>query len=395
MIRLNISILFLFVSSLLFSQKIAFDQGKINQKNYYEEINFELVNDKIMLPVVINNKTFTFLLDTGAPNVISKTVLAEINVENSKKINVSDANNQSDEMEMVAIKSMKLGNLTFDNTTALVSDLDNHFILKCFKMDGFIGSNLLRNSVIKISLKDKKIIITDDIKNLQTKSKPSKLKLFGEQKSPYVKINFSKDGKKDVTEEVLIDTGMDGFYEMSNRAFGILSKENVWEELSRSTGSSSIGLFGTAPLKEQVLLKAPYFEINNTTFENLIINTTDDNNSRLGLDLLKHGDIIIDFKEKKFYFEAIENIILDKKPPIYSATIIDNKYSVGFVWDVTLRDKMNYGDEIIRVDSFVLEEMDFCDIVKIKNFRKGNQSYEIEVKSKDKTTNNTVLIQQQ
>lgn len=394
MIRLNITILFLFVTSLLFSQKIAFDQGKINQKNYYEEISFELVNDKIMIPVVINNKTFTFLLDTGAPNVISKTVLAEINVENSKKINVSDANNQSDEMEMVAIKSMKLGNLTFDNTTALVSDLDNHFILKCFKMDGFIGSNLLRNSVIKISLKDKKIIITDDIKNLQTKSKPSKLKLFGEQKSPYVKINFSKDGKKDVTEEVLIDTGMDGFYEMSNRAFGILSKENVWEELSRSTGSSSIGLFGTAPLKEQVLLKAPYFEINNTTFENLIINTTDDNNSRLGLDLLKHGDIIIDFKKKKFYFEAIENIILDKKPPIYSATIIDNKYSIGFVWDESLRDKFSYGDEIIRVDSFVLQEMEFCDIVKIKNFRKDNQSYELEVKSKDNVTTQIVKIEQ-
>lgn len=394
MIRLNISILFLFVSSLIFSQKLAFDQGKINQKNYYEEISFELVNDKIMLPVVINNKTFTFLLDTGAPNLISKRVLEEINVQNIKKINVSDANNQSDEMEMVAIESIKLGNLSFENNVALVSDLDNHFILKCFKMDGFIGSNLLRNSVIKISLKDKKIIITDEIKNLKTKSKPSKLKLFGEQKSPYVKINFSKDGKKDVTEEVLIDTGMDGFYEMSNRAFGILSTENVWDELSRSTGSSSIGLFGTAPLKEQVLLKAPFFEINNTRFENLITNTTDDNNSRIGLDLLKHGDIIIDFKKKKFYFEAVENIVLDKKPPIYSATIIDNKYSVGFVWDVTLRDKMNYGDEIIRVDSFVLEEMDFCDIVKIKNFRKDNQAYEIEVKSKDKTETNILLIEQ-
>ncbi len=393
MIRLTVSLVFLFVSSIIFSQKLAFDQGKINQKNYYEEISFELVNDKIILPVVINNKTFKFLLDTGAPNVISKRVLEEINVQNSKKINVSDANNQSDEMEMVAIESMKLGNLSFENNVALVSDLDNHFILKCFKMDGFIGSNLLRNSVIKISLKDKKIIITNDIKSLQTKAKPTKLKLFGEQKSPYVKINFSKDDKRDVTEEVLIDTGMDGFYEMSNRAFTILSKENVWEELSRSTGSSSIGLFGTAPLKEQVLLRAPFLKVNNTTFENLITNTTDDNNSRLGLDLLKHGDIIIDFKKKKFYFEANETIILDKKAPIYSATIIDNKYAVGFVWDVSFRDKLSYGDEIIRVDSFVIEKMDFCEVVKIKNFRKDNQTYELEVKPKNESETKTILIQ--
>lgn len=394
MIRLKITVLFLFVSSLLFSQKLAFDQGIINQKNYYEEISFELVNDKIMLPVVINNKTFQFLLDTGAPNVISKKVLEEVNVQNSKKISVSDANNQSDEMEMVAIESMKIGNLTFDNNVALVSDLDNHFILKCFKMDGFIGSNLFRNSVIKISLKDKKIIITDNIKNLQTKSKPSKLKLFGEQKSPYVKIKFLDKKKHMVSEEVLIDTGMDGFYEMSNRAFSIFSKENVLEELSRSSGSSSIGLFGTAPLKEQILLKAPFLKLNDTTFENLITNTTDDNNSRIGLDLLKYGDIIIDFKKKKFYFEAVENVVLDKKPPIYSATIIDNKYSIGFVWDKSFREKLNYGDEIIRVDSFVLDEMDFCDIVKIKNFRKDNQAYEIEVKSKDKIETNILLIEQ-
>lgn len=394
MIRLKITVLFLFVSSLSFSQKLAFDQGIINQKNYYEEISFELVNDKIMLPVVINNKTFQFLLDTGAPNVISKKVLEEVNVQNSKKISVSDANNQSDEMEMVAIESMKIGNLTFDNNVALVSDLDNHFILKCFKMDGFIGSNLFRNSVIKISLKDKKIIITDNIKNLQTKSKPSKLKLFGEQKSPYVKIKFLDKKKHMVSEEVLIDTGMDGFYEMSNRAFSIFSKENVLEELSRSSGSSSIGLFGTAPLKEQILLKAPFLKLNDTTFENLITNTTDDNNSRIGLDLLKYGDIIIDFKKKKFYFEAVENVVLDKKPPIYSATIIDNKYSIGFVWDKSFREKLNYGDEIIRVDSFVLDEMDFCDIVKIKNFRKDNQAYEIEVKSKDKIETNILLIEQ-
>ena len=180
-------------------------------------------------------------------------------------------------MEMVAIESMKLGNLSFENNVALVSDLDNHFILKCFKMDGFIGSNLFRNSVLKISLKDKKIIITDNIKNLQTTAKASKLLLVGEQKSPYVQINFSN--KKKVTEQALLDTGMDGFYEISNRAFNILAEENLWQELARSSGSSSIGLFGAAPEKEQILLKVPFFEINNTTFENLITNTTDDNNS--------------------------------------------------------------------------------------------------------------------
>lgn len=393
MIRLSKLLVYLFLSSPVFSQKLALDKGKINQKDYYQEIDFEIINDKIMLPVVINNKTYSFLLDTGAPNLISKRVLEEINTQNSKKITVSDANNQSDEMEMVAIESLKLGNLSFQNNIALVSDLENHFILKCFKMDGFIGSNLFHKSILKISLKNKKIIVTNDIKKLNPTTKPVKLFLIGKQKSPYVEVDYSSDKKNRVVEEVLIDTGMDGFFEMSKRAFGILSKENVWNELSRSSGSNSIGLFGTAPVNEQVLFNLPFFKLNYTTFKNLISNTTDDNNSRIGLDLLQHGDIIIDFKNKKFYYEANESIVLDKKAPMYSATILDNKYSIGFVWDDQLREKIKFGDEIIRVDSFYLDQMDFCDIVNIKRFRKSNQSYELEVKSKDNSTTQIVKIE--
>lgn len=393
MIRLSKLLVFLFLSSPLFSQKLALDKGKINQKDYYQEIDFEIVNDKIMLPVVINNKTYSFLLDTGAPNVISKRVLEDINSTKSKKIKVSDANSQSDEMELVAIHSIELGDLSFENNVALVSDLENHFILKCFKMDGFIGSNLFHKSILKISLKNKKIIVTDDIKKLNPQSKPSKLLLIGQQKSPYTEVDYSSDKKNRVVEDVLIDTGMDGFFEMSKSAFGILSKENVWNELSRSSGSNSIGLFGTAPVSEQVLFNLPFFKLNNTTFKNLISNTTDDNNSRIGLDLLQHGDIIIDFKNKKFYFEANESVVLDQKAPMYSATIMDNKYSIGFVWNEQLREKIKFGDEIIRVDSFYLEQMDFCDIVKIKKFRKSNQSYELEVKSKENSTTQILKIE--
>ena len=80
------------------------------------------------------------------------------------------------------------------------------------------------------------------------------------------------------------------------------------------------------------------------------------------------------YKNKKFYYEANESIVLDKKAPMYSATILDNKYSIGFVWNEQLREKIKFGDEIIRVDSFFLDQMDFCDIVRIKRFRKSNQT---------------------
>ena len=80
----------LLISSANQAQKVDFSSITINQKDYYQEIDFEIVNDKIMLPVVINNKTYSFLLDTGAPNLISKRVLEDINSTKSKKIKVTN-----------------------------------------------------------------------------------------------------------------------------------------------------------------------------------------------------------------------------------------------------------------------------------------------------------------
>lgn len=386
MLKLKYIILFLFIPCWIFSQDLSFSQGTISQKNYYEEIDFELENNKIILPVKINGKTYRFLLDTGAPNLLSKRVLNELDIKNTKKINALDANNKVDTLQMAQVQNMKIGNLDINDNVVLVSDLDNHFILKCFKLDGFIGSNFFKNSILKISLKDKKITITDNIKKLQLKSKPTDLTLIGDQKSPYIKISFLGNDKQKATEEVLIDTGMDGFYEISNRAYTIFSGKNIFKELSRSNGTSSIGLFGSAAVKEQILIKSNVLRINNTNFKNLITNTTDDENSRIGLDLAEYGDIIIDFINKKFYFEAEKEVVFDKKAPVYSSTIIDNKYAVGFVWDKSYLDKLKYGDEIIRIKDYKLNEMDFCEIVNLRNTLRNEQSYEMEVRSKDNKT---------
>jgi len=382
----SLLILILF-SSAIYSQKINLSSVTIDQKNYYEELKFEVVLEKIIIPVTINNKTYKFLLDTGAPNIISNTVLKDLEIQNQKNISVSDANNKKQDMNMVGVKSIKINNLDFQNTVALVSDLDNHFLLKCYEIDGFIGSNLLQNSILKISLKDKKIIITDDIKKLKTTAKPTKLKLIGAQKSPFIALNvFGKNNEKG-SEYALLDTGMDGLYDISNRTNTIFQKENVVEKLATNSGASDVGLFGVNVSKEQQLIKVNAVEINQTTFENIVTTTTDDNNSRIGLDLLKYGDVIIDFKSKKFYFEAEKKIDLNDKHPIVSLSFDENKkIIVGHVWNNDYLDKIQFGDEVIRLDNYNFREMNVCDILTTRQLIKSKSSYEMEILRKDNTT---------
>lgn len=370
-----------------YAQSLSLDQGDINEKEYYEEIDFEVIHNKIIIPVTINNKVYKFLLDTGAPNLITSRLAEEMNPKNIQKIPISDANNQIDTMKMVSIQSIKLNNLNFENNAVLVANLDEHFILKCYKIDGFIGSNLFKNSVLKVSLKNKKVTVTDDIRKLKVKSKGTKLTLFGVQKSPFIEIMLTGNNSEKGYENVLIDTGMDGFYEMSNRAYNTFSKEKIISERYKSFGTSNIGLFGTAPPKEQILLSTKSLRINQTDFESLVTTTTDDDNSRLGLDLLEYGDIVIDFKNKKFYFESTSKIQLDDSFPVYSPTLINQKFVIGHVWNKAYEDQLHFGDEIIRVGNFILSEMDFCDILQLKNFRKNKEPYEIEIRTKDNHTN--------
>lgn len=367
----------------IYAQSLKDDNGKIIQKDYLEEISFEVVHDKIIVPVTIKNKTYRFILDTGAPNLISDELAKEVGIKYIETISVKDANNNVGNIKIGVLNSIKIGNLTSENNVVLISEIDEHPLLKCYGIDGLIGSNFFRNSILKISLNEKKIWITDKVKNLNLKVKSSKLKLFGNQMAPFIKIDFLNDENFKGTEELMIDTGMDGFYEISNRAFNLLKNDNFFTILATANGTGSVGLFGAGKSEMQYLLQTNYFKINETQFSNVITNTSEDENSKIGFEVLRYGDMTLDFKNKKFYFEADSKITLKEPAPVYMPTILNNKVVIGFVWDETYHNQMQYGDEIIRIGPYNLNEIDFCTILELKEYRQKNPEHELEIKTKD------------
>lgn len=373
----RIVLLFLCISSAVFSQNL-FREGEIAEKKYLEIIDFEIVKGKIIVPVVIKGETYRFLLDTGAPNIISERLFEELNTEIIQKTLISDANKRVDTMTVVGLPKLELGRLSFENTTALVSDLHGHQLLQCHNIDGFIGSNLFKNTVIKISLQEKKLYITDKVKNLQPKTKGIKLQLIGGQAAPYVKIIMEGNNKEKATEVVLVDTGMEGLYDISNRAFGIFKNVAVFSNEIQGEGTGGIGIFGSAEKEVQHQITIPKFGIGKAVFLGLSAHTMNDNNSRVGLDLLKYGDIILDFKKKKFYFENTSEIQLNPSQKI-SYTYREQNFIVDFVWDEQLKGQIQHGDKVTRIDNLNVKDMDICEMLTLKEYVKSKNTYEIEV----------------
>ena len=196
---------------------INLNQGEIEQKKYSEIIKYEKIKGKLLVDVVINNKKHKFLFDTGAPFAISQKLFKELELPETGSVLVEDNSGIAKQLSLFSLSKLQLGSLIFLSTPGIVLQESTSKMLDCFGIEGIIGSNMLRSSVIQFNDTSNEIIITNNAKNLNLrKIACQKLELSEIQSSPYFKIEILKADKK-IFEKILFDSGDDGFYEMSTK----------------------------------------------------------------------------------------------------------------------------------------------------------------------------------
>lgn len=350
--------------NLLFSQEnFTLNKGVTDKKEYFTVIDYKEVKGKIIVQCSINNKPYRFILDTGAPVTITQDVFEALNPQVINTINVSDQSGKLDSMQVVTLERIKVGDVTFTNTPALV--VKDASLFKCFDVDGLLGSNMLRNSVVRFSDKDKKITLTDNYKNLKLKRRnSSKMELSPYQSNPYIEVrqeSKSASGK----EMLLFDSGMSGFYDLSVNAYEQFKKINLFENIAQATGTYSLGLHGLADAQIHYKVFLPEFYVNKYAFKNLMVKTTHDEHSRIGSEILKHGNVTLDYRHKRFYFEPYTDEPATIKEEAWSVepTFKDDKLIIGLIWDKALEGKVNLGDEVLKMGNFDYTSMTICEIM--------------------------------
>ena len=371
----------IFLVGTVYSQEYTLNIGETKTHNYLEKIPFELIHNKILIPVKIEGKTYRFILDTGAPNVISKEIYALIKPNFLASASVTDVNEKEKKLNLVLLEKLEIGNITFEQTATLVYDIKSNPLLNCLGADGLIGSNMLRNSIIQIDNKRKIVILTDNIDNLLiNKNQYNKIELSKTQSIPFALININ--GKNNSKERVLIDTGDDGLYDIPKNHYDGLADENIFEVLGESEGASGIGAFGADSKHDHYKLLLPSLIIGGVKLNNVITETTDDHNSKIGAELLHYGILTIDFINERLYFSADTSDKNASKPFFgFSRTLKNDKPIVGFVWDDDLRDKIKYGDEIIAVDNLEMTKANFCEVINRIIASKANIAVKFKLKS--------------
>jgi len=350
----NICILILLFTMPCLAQRVTFNKGGISTKNYYEEIPYEFINGRIYLSPEVNGTKRRFLFDTGAPTQITAELFKELKPEVINKTEITDAAGNKTSLDIVSLKEFKLQGLVFNDIPALVTSSD---LYKCLQIDGVIGSNVLRNSIVQIIPTTHILILTNDDLRLTLNQKNRSALIAGEPQSyPFFTVQLS--GRK--TLKVGFDTGTYNFLRFSDKDAVKLERSSVFEKLSSGYGASHRSLLGLQAPDSLSRLKMLSFNIDGCAFDNVIAETGKSNNSRIGTKLLDHGTVTLDYIHHLFYFDPVKtnNDMQESLWPI-KPVIDQNKLVVGVVWG-SVKDQLKVGDQILAINGESCEMIDLC-----------------------------------
>jgi len=353
-------ILFLFSCAVIHAQSFTMNQGGATVNDYYIELPYEVINGKMIVPVEISGKKHRFIFDTGAPVTIDKELSSQLNAEIITQSKFEDANGSYDSVAVVRLENITLGNVSFNAIPAMGS-LPK--LYKCWGVDGVIGSNMLRKSIVSIQSDKHIIVITDQANKLNLNKKHSVPLITNEnnntQSDPVIKVII---GKK-ISLSLEFDTGDSGFLRFSDDYMNQLSKYGVYEVIDKGYGASQISGYGLQKSADKYLLKIPTIMIGEGVFINVITETNKGGSAAIGCKLLDYGDVTLDFINGKFYFDARNetNDLNEKHWPI-KPTVTGNKLIVGIVWAKALN-LIKPGEQIISVNGKTFPETNLCDII--------------------------------
>jgi hypothetical protein len=309
-------IYYLSISILLFSTQWIQGQNGFrffDDAKRYEDVSFQLINNLIVIPLEINGKSLSFILDTG----VNKTI-----VFNSAQADTVFLRMQ-DKYQLRGLGNGKPVNAIISrNNRFRINDMVSHnqsvFIVLKDEFDlsakmgitihGVIGYDILKNLILRIDYKKKKIRFYDPEQYSFKKCRKCEVfPLTIYQNKPYidVKIQMKESGKK-IPVKMLIDSGgSDALWLFEHSKKEIVTPETYFEDFL------GVGLSGTIYGKRSRIagLEIGDFRIKEPTVSFLDSISTQNarrykkRNGSIGSNILKRFKVWIDYPNQRVMFK--------------------------------------------------------------------------------------------
>jgi len=214
--------------------------GSVSSADFFEKVPIEFIDREVILPVTINGANYKFILDTGAPTVLSKNTADTLKLRPIFYLTSSDVHKNKSTLPFTKADEICIGKLKFINQGAAIYDFSRNKEISCSPYSSIIGANLMISAIWQINIKDKVIYITNDIKKLNIPKSAIKFG-FMETTSETPIINVSIDSIN--INHVTLDYGSgSGIDLISEKLIAKIHAEK--KNFVRTFGYNSVGLFG-------------------------------------------------------------------------------------------------------------------------------------------------------
>jgi len=243
-----------------------FEEGYTQKKPFKVEIPFEDRFGLIIIKVELNNKTYDFLLDSGAVNMLSKKLAKTLGSKGLFTVNNADSQGNVERIELTKIEELSIGGIKFEGTGSGIIDLNQSIDIGCIDVDGVIGSNLMRLAVWKIDFRNQIITITNNKESISLGAKTKK-------------IPFYTYGEEDKHEKI--------------------QKELPKNKKAIEYGSVGSGGYGYGKMDSLYYLQAGSLSVGEIGLNNQIINFSKSPVSSIGTAFFRNYDLVMNWEDKE------------------------------------------------------------------------------------------------
>jgi hypothetical protein len=143
------------------------NQGTVKNEDYNSEIPFRYVNGYIFIDIIQNEKKYNFLFDSGAEaTLIDKSIVDEFDFEPFSTSNISGPLIKNGDVNTITLSAIKISDVEFLDIGAVAFDLQVFKSKFYEKLDGVVGSTLLKKAKWQIDYENKVIRLSNNISNL-------------------------------------------------------------------------------------------------------------------------------------------------------------------------------------------------------------------------------------
>lgn len=350
--------------------------GYVNDKNFNTTLEVHWSGGLPLIDVVINDKPYTFLFDTGAPTVIPAELIKQPDIKTIKIETLFDPSGRKHTKQIYRLPSVKIGDIEFRDFAVIAADFSEIFPLSCLDFDGIFGYNFMRDLVVTLNLEQDEIILSDQSPD-STEYIETEMRIE-EDHIPKVRLHFAFG-------EVWfgLDTGNNTRIEIGDPAI-ISVLENHGYRSRKTVGTFSAEISGANTNMEERTFLVNNFSIDEKIpVDSMPIHIMNGGVSLIGSKLLKMFSVIADFPKKKVYLKPLvdEDITVSFTDtfgfkPFWSE---ENTLFISAITDHTpaYNSGMEIGDSIISInneDTSSFSADDFCDM--LRTLAGDEKSYE-------------------